>query len=178
MSFQPIPQASKPGKRLWLVVGALLLLGGGGYWWFQSRSGGPPGGAMMGQMPPAPVKWQVLEPTEVRDFTTLMGTLEAPKGMEIDSEIDGRVEEILVREGQRVEQGQVLFRIDNDVLQTQLLEAQANLAAARAQLAELEAGSRQEDVAAAAAQLRQAQTRLANAQGGPVPRKLPRPKLN
>ncbi|AGF50338.1 sll1053 [Synechocystis sp. PCC 6803] len=172
LSFQPIPQASKPGKRLWLVVGALLLLGGGGYWWFQSRSGGPPGGAMMGQMPPAPVKWQVLEPTEVRDFTTLMGTLEAPKGMEIDSEIDGRVEEILVREGQRVEQGQVLFRIDNDVLQTQLLEAQANLAAARAQLAELEAGSRQEDVAAAAAQLRQAQTRLANAQGGASPEEI------
>ncbi|AIE73311.1 MULTISPECIES: efflux RND transporter periplasmic adaptor subunit [unclassified Synechocystis] len=172
LSFQPIPQASRAKKWLWVAVGGLLLLGGGGYWWFQSRPAGPPAGAMMGQMPPAPVKWEVLEPTNVRDFTTLMGTLEAPKGTEIDSEIDGRVQEILVREGQRVQKGQVLFRIDNDILQTQLLEAQANLAAERAQLAELEAGSRREDIAAAEAQLRQAQTRLANAKGGASPEEI------
>ncbi|MGL4498379.1 MAG: hypothetical protein ACRCU2_04885, partial [Planktothrix sp.] len=61
LSFQPIPQASAKGKWLWLVVGGILLLGGGGYWWLQSRSGGPPVGAMMGQMPPAAVKWETLE---------------------------------------------------------------------------------------------------------------------
>lgn len=172
LSFQPIPQASSKSKWLWLVVGGVILFGGGGYWWFQSRSGGPPMGAMMGQMPPAAVKWETLEITNIQDASLLMGTLEAQKGSQIDSEIDGRVEEISVREGQRVQQGQLLFRIDNDELQTQLLEAQANLAAEKAQLAELEAGSRREDVAEAEAQLRQAQSRLADARGGASPEEI------
>lgn len=41
----------------------------------------------------------MLEFIEVRDFIMLMGMLEVFKGMEIDLEIDGWVEEILVREG-------------------------------------------------------------------------------
>ncbi len=172
LSFQPIPQASNRGKWLWLVMGGVLLLGGGGYWWFQSRSSGPPMGAMMGQMPPAAVKWQTLEITSIEDTSLLMGNLEAQKGTAIDSEIDGRVQEILVKEGQRVQRGQLLFRIDNDELQTQLLEAQANLAAERAQLAELQAGSRREDLAEAEAQLRQAQSRLTNTRGGASPEEI------
>jgi RND family efflux transporter MFP subunit len=127
---------------------------------------------MMGKMPPAPVKWQTLEPTMVIDASLLMGTLEAPQGTAIAPEIDGRIEEILVREGQRVQQGQRLFRINNDVLQTQLLEAQANLAQKQAELTEIKAGTRREDIAQAQAELNQAQSRLANAKAGASPEEI------
>lgn len=176
LSFQPIPQASKKRKWLWLMVGGILVVGGGGYWWFQSRSGSASMGAMTAQMPPPAVKWEVLKINNIQDTSLLMGNLEAQKGTEISSEIDGRIQEILVKEGQRVQRGQLLFRVDNDELQTQLLEAQANLAAEKAQLAELEAGSRREDVAEAEAQLRQAQSSLTNARRGASPQEIAQAK--
>ena len=51
-------------------------------------------------------------------------------------------------------------------LQTELLQARAALASDQAALAELEAGSRSEDIAEAKATLSQAQSQLANVQGG------------
>ncbi|MEB3161047.1 MAG: efflux RND transporter periplasmic adaptor subunit [Synechocystis sp.] len=166
------PPANKPKLLPWLM-GGVLLLGGSGYWWMtQSQASGPPQGGMMGKMPPAPVKWQTLEPTMVMDASLLMGTLEAAKGTAIAPEISGRIQEILVREGQRVERGQVLFRIDNDVLQTQLLEAQANVAQRQAELTELKAGTRREEIAQAQAELNQAQSRLANAKAGSSPEEI------
>ena len=166
------PPVGKPKFLLWLISGALLL-GGGGYWWMnQTQASGPPQGGMMGKMPPAPVKWQTLEPTMVVDASLLMGTLEAAQGTAITPEIDGRIEAILVREGQRVEQGQTLFRIDNDILQGQLLEAQANLAQKQSELTELKAGTRREDIAQAQAELNQAQSRLTDAKKGASPEEI------
>ncbi|MGA1622596.1 MAG: efflux RND transporter periplasmic adaptor subunit [Synechocystis sp.] len=168
------PPPARQGKLLpWLIGGVLLLAGGGGYWWFsQGQANGSPQASMMGKMPPAPVKWQILEPTTVVDASLLMGTLEADKGTAIAPEIAGRIEEIVVNEGQRVQRGQVLFRLDNDVLQTQLLEAQANLAQKQAELTELKAGSRREDIAQAQAELNQTQTRLTNAKKGSSPEEI------
>jgi len=171
------PPSSPSGKfKLlpWLIGGALLF-GGGGYWWAansQSSATGPAKGGMMGKMPPTSVKWQVVEPSMVTEASLLMGTLEAAKGTAIAPEIAGRIQEILVKEGQRVQQGQVLFHIDNDVLQTQLLQAQATLAQEKARLAELQAGTRREDLAQAQAELNQVQSRLANAKKGSSPEEI------
>jgi len=167
------PPAGKPKFLPWAIAAVVILGGGGSYWWLsQSPPGGAPAGAMMGKMPPTAVKWQVIEPSTVVDASLLMGTLEASQGTAIAPEIDGRVQEILVREGQRVERGQVLFRIDNGVLQSQLLEAQANLAQKQSELAELKAGPRAEDIAQAQAQLNQAQSRLTNAKKGSSPEEI------
>ena len=79
--------------------------------------------------------------------------------------VGGRVLEVLVDEGDEVTAlGQVLARLDPVPLQNALLEAQANLAAAQAQLDLMEAGNRQEDVAQALALLRARQAQLTNAQ--------------
>ena len=102
----------------------------------------------------------------------MVGTLEASRAAELSSEIDGRISQILVKEGDLLTQGQVMMRLDTDTLQTELLQARAALAKDQAALAELEAGSRSEDIAEAEATLRQAQSQLANVQGGASPEEI------
>ncbi len=83
------------------------------------------------------------------------GTIEAEEVV-IASEFGGRVKEALVDEGDEVEAGQVLIRLDTDLLQAQIGEGEAALAAARANLARVEAGARPGEIATAGALLEQA----------------------
>jgi multidrug resistance efflux pump len=71
-------------------------------------------------------------------------------------EVVGRVAEMLVERGDRVVQGDVLVRLDDAVLQSQRLQAEAGLAAARANLDRVTAGARPEQIAAAQAALAKA----------------------
>jgi len=83
------------------------------------------------------------------------GTIEAEEVV-IASEFGGRVEEIVAGEGEEVEAGQVLIRLDTDLVESQAGEAEAALAAARAALARVEAGARPGEIATAEAMLEQA----------------------
>lgn len=55
-------------------------------------------------------------------------TLETEKDAEVVAKVGGVVEEIMVEEGQRVEKGQLLARIDDDRLRLEVARAEANLA--------------------------------------------------
>ncbi len=66
----------------------------------------------------------------------------------------GRVAEVPVEVGDVVAEGDVLARLDVEQLALQVAQAQAALTSAEAQLAQLQAGPRQEDVTAAEANLR------------------------
>ncbi len=70
-------------------------------------------------------------------------------------ETSGRIAEMLVDRGDDVRAGDVLVRLDDAVLQSQRLEAEAGLAAAHANLARVLAGARPEEIAAAEAALAQ-----------------------
>ena len=75
----------------------------------------------------------------------------------IAPETSGRIAEMLVDRGDHVQAGDVLVRLDDAVLQSQRLEAEAGLATANANLARVLAGTRPEQVAAARAALSQAE---------------------
>jgi multidrug resistance efflux pump len=75
----------------------------------------------------------------------------------VAAETSGRIAEVVVDRGDRVAAGDVLVRLDDATLQSNLLEAEAGLAAARAHLAQVEAGARVEEIAAAEAALAQAE---------------------
>jgi multidrug resistance efflux pump len=75
----------------------------------------------------------------------------------VASEVSGHVAEMLVERGDRVAVGDKLVHLDGEVLQSQRLEAEAGLAAARANLMRVEAGARSEEIAAAQAALAQAE---------------------
>lgn len=66
------------------------------------------------------VSGMVLRPQLFNDNISLSGTLEANEQIEIRSEVSGVVESINFKEGSKVSQGQVLFKVNDIELQAQL----------------------------------------------------------
>jgi len=87
---------------------------------------------------------------------TASGFIEGEE-VRVASEVSGRIVEMAVDRGDRVTAGQVLVRLDDAVLQSQRRQAEAALAAARANLARVRAGARPQEIAAARAALAQAE---------------------
>ena len=86
----------------------------------------------------------------------LSGNIEVTEA-QLGFKISGRVIERPVSEGDRVQAGQLIARLDDAEQKEQLALRRAELAGAQAALAELEAGSRPQEIAAAAAALRSAE---------------------
>lgn len=97
--------------------------------------------------------WAVRRPADGRLAVT--GTIEAIQ-VDVGAKITGRIVELTVREGQPVERGQLLARLDSEELTAEAWRADAALATAEAQLRDLLAGSRTQEIEQARAALRQA----------------------
>jgi multidrug resistance efflux pump len=80
----------------------------------------------------------------------------------------GRLAEVAVKEGETVQAGQVLLRLDDASLQAALAQAEAALTRAQAQLAQTQAGAREAQVAQAEAGVARAAAALAQAKAGPT----------
>ncbi len=91
---------------------------------------------------------------------------------EVSFKIPGRVIERLVAEGETVQAGQVVARLDDSELVREVGLRRAEVAAPEAVLAELEAGSRPEEIAQAEGAVRQAQARLAELEAGSRPEEI------
>ncbi|MEH1966223.1 efflux RND transporter periplasmic adaptor subunit [Nostoc sp.] len=176
---QPLLERSPktPQKPRWpLMLGIVLLIAGVGFgwrWWQTSDASNAPSGAgaPAGQ-PIASVKLATVETETVQESSEFIGSLEAPRSVIIKPQVEGRVTQIFVQEGNRVQQGQVIISLESDNVQAQLLQAKAGLEQAQARLAELKAGTRQEEIAQARAQLAQAQARFRDAQSGSQPEEI------
>lgn len=81
----------------------------------------------------------------------------------VSSRVSARVEDLLVQEGDEVQAGQVLAKLDSKELEAQVAQAKASLATAQAKLAGLKAGNRPQQVAQAGAAIEQAAANLENA---------------
>src|SRR5467141_4193771 len=120
--------------------------------------GGAAGGAPMG----LPVEVVVARMDTVRDEISATGQIEAVQSIDLRPEVDGRIVEIVIREGQEVEQGTPLFKVDDAQLRAQVaqLEAQRDLAQqalARAKDLAQQNASSTADLAKAEAEARSAQ---------------------
>jgi HlyD family secretion protein len=73
----------------------------------------------------------------------------------------GRVAELFVREGDTVQQGQLIARMDSEQIQAQVRQFQAALERAESELAQKLAGNRQEDIAKAEADVEKFRSQLA-----------------
>ena len=93
------------------------------------------------------------------------GTVEASELIPVNSEVTGlQIQEILIDEGAQVERGQVLARLKDDTIQAEYLQAQAAVDGAQARLAELEAGTRSEEIARAQERVNSATAEVQQAQ--------------
>ncbi|PLZ31392.1 efflux transporter periplasmic adaptor subunit, partial [Fischerella thermalis WC542] len=108
-------------------------------------------------------------PVEAKDVTlriTASGKVVPAQSVNISPKQPGIVAELRVEQGDRVQKGQVLAVMDSADVNAQILQYQASLDQAKAQLAEAQAGSRPQEIAQARARLAQAQAQLDQARAG------------
>lgn len=116
--------AASPRKRLPLIIAvivAIALVVGGGYWWISKQ------------------RWEKTDNAFVEADTVMV----APR-------ISGQVIEVLVKDNQTVEAGQILVRLDDADAKAALAEAEADLAALKAAVSNVDAQLAQQQAAIAA----------------------------
>ena len=117
--------------RLWIgVAAAVLLIAALAAWWFARDPGIEVTVAVARAMPATSAGTSVLDAT---------GYVTARRQATVSAKITGKVREVRIEEGQRVEAGDILATLDDAETRVDVALREAQVAAARAQLAEAEA---------------------------------------
>ncbi|TGD42101.1 secretion protein HlyD, partial [Salmonella enterica subsp. enterica serovar Poona] len=112
-----------------LAIAAIVAVIAGGTWWYQSRQD---------------------------DGLTLYGNVDI-RTVNISFRVGGRLASLNVDEGDAIKAGQVLGELDHAPYENALMQAKAGVSVAQAQYDLMLAGYRDEEIAQAAAAVRQAQ---------------------
>lgn len=147
-----------------LVAGAAL-----GIALLLSACGAQPAAKSVAAPPPAPaarVAAETVRRGDIQQTLSYGGDIHAREQVSVVPKGSGRVDQILVDVGSRVEPGDTLAILEQDGPQIAVLQARAQLAGAQAKLATLLTGPRAEDIDAARAGADQQRTRLANMRSG------------
>ncbi|MGJ3251391.1 MAG: efflux RND transporter periplasmic adaptor subunit [Elainellaceae cyanobacterium] len=110
-----------------------------------------------------PLAVETLTVEAVDSYTTsrsYTGEIAALRSSDLGFTRGGELVQVLVEEGDRVTTGQPLAQLDTQNLLTQRRQLEAQIAEAQARLLELERGARQEDIAAAQADVRDIESQL------------------
>lgn len=140
-------------KRWWIIVVTAVVLIGAGLLAWRRLAGGE------AQAAEAPETTLVRRGTLQR-MVEGTGSLAAAAEVTLALPVGGRVAAVLVEEGQRVQAGQPLLRLETDELALQLAQAEASLRSAEANLDKVLAGARAEDITVAGNGLAQAYASL------------------
>ncbi|MBI2462108.1 MAG: efflux RND transporter periplasmic adaptor subunit [Candidatus Rokubacteria bacterium] len=120
----------------------------------------------------AALGWRALADREAgRRAVKVSGTVEATR-VEVAAKISGRILAIAVREGEAVVPGQLLVRLDDEELEAAAARLAAALGTARAELRDLEAGARREELEEAQAAVARARARLRDLEAGARPEEI------
>lgn len=132
------PTTNKTSKKKVAIIAGLLtvlIAASAGGWWYYSAS------------------------RVSTDDARVKGTI-----VPVSSKIQGRIVEVLVDNGAKVEPGMVLAKLDSSELEAQLEQAKASLTAAKSKLALAQAGNRSQQIAQAGAGTEEAAASLADAE--------------
>ena len=103
---------------------------------------------------------------------TASGAVQPIQRVNLSPKNQGRLAELYVKQGDRVQAGQIIARMESRDLEAKLRQAQARLKNSKANLAKQETGSRPEEIAAARARLNQVEARLSQLQVGSRPEEI------
>src|SRR6478735_6001768 len=106
--------------------------------------------------------YQKYKPNQKKKDNSYAGNVDV-RDVTLAFRVAGRVDEVLKTEGDRVQPGDVLARLDSAPLKLALAQAQAALDVAAAQVKNVEAGARREDISQARARLAESKAALARA---------------
>ncbi len=135
----PAPGRRSRGRRPIAIVVLLLtaLLIAGYLAWMRSAEHGRAAATAIDEAKrPVPVRTAVVEARDMPVRIEEIGTVEPLATVAVKSRIDGLVVHVGFNEGDYVQAGDVLFKLDDRTARAQLAEAQANLARDKAQLAD------------------------------------------
>ena len=141
----------------WIVAGVLLLLALGAWEWLAPRINAAP----LVEVQRAAAVSAANAPNGV--VLNATGYIVAAHKIELAAKVVGKVSWIGVDKGDRVKEGQVLVRLEDDEYQAYLRQARGQLDNLQAKLDEATHGSRPEEVAQALANLNSAKADLDNA---------------
>lgn len=99
--------------KKFIIISIVILVAAAGSWWFFFKTDAQPSQAEMNQQQPPPQKIPV-DVGEVKNTIYATGSMEAEAREEVDAEVNGEVENIAVEEGQTVEEGDLLYTIDDE----------------------------------------------------------------
>jgi HlyD family secretion protein len=105
---------------------------------------------------------------ETKDLTVRIaasGEVQPVQTVNLSPKTAGRIVQLLVDQGDRVTQGQVVARMDSSDLEAERAQAQARVAEAQANLDKLRAGTRVEEVAQSEAELNRAKAEVDRVRG-------------
>jgi membrane fusion protein, multidrug efflux system len=129
-----------------LIFAVIAVIAGGGYWYWDRQNGATAAesqpkaekakgkGKGKGERGPITVKatQAVMKPMPV--LIEAVGTVEPEHSVQIRAQVNGVLQQVQFKEGDRVKAGQVLFQIDPRTFQAQYNQALAQLARDKAQL--------------------------------------------
>jgi len=156
---------SEMHKRVAIVIAVIAALAIGAVA-MNARGGSEPKPATEVKPQPTAAAVTVAEArkADVAVEVTATGTVTALREAKIAAKSPGRVAAVLVKEGQRVNAGAPLMRLDTAELAAQEAQARADLAAASARLTQLQTGARPEERTQSADAYTQAQAAVRVAQ--------------
>jgi RND family efflux transporter MFP subunit len=116
-------------RRTWTALGGLAAAGAAGWFLLGADDAPPPA--------PPPPSVTVAQPLQqsITEWDAFIGRFEASRSVEVRPRVAGQITAVHFRDGQFVRAGQPLFTIDRRPYAAALGEAQADVAAARSELA-------------------------------------------
>ncbi len=130
------PPRTPRRRRWWVLLGVVVLVAA--VWVVRARlsvrPAASPGRSGAQAARPVPVVAATLARRDVPIYLEGLGNVTAFKTVAVKAQVDGRLDQVLFREGQAVRKGQVLAQIDPRPFQVQLHQAEGALARDEAQL--------------------------------------------
>lgn len=111
-------------RRTLIIIAGVTISAGLIYWQLASTST-PDSSTRPAAPQPVPVSIAVVTRQDVPIYLTGLGTVQASLTIDIRSQVDGTLQEVLFAEGQNVKKGDVLARIDPRLFQAALDQAKA-----------------------------------------------------
>ncbi|HBZ42697.1 MAG TPA: efflux RND transporter periplasmic adaptor subunit [Maritimibacter sp.] len=130
-------EPKKRAKWPWVVLVLLIAGGAGGYLYTQQPMESVEVVEEVEQITVvqlAPYEVETLAPMTLEETLRMTGSLTPAQQVHLSAEVSARLVSVSVREGDRVEQGDVLAEFDVDTLENQLAQALSNAQATRVQV--------------------------------------------
>jgi RND family efflux transporter MFP subunit len=126
-----------------VVIALVAVVFAGGLYWLLRAGSDAPGAAAAGSAaagrPTLAVELGAVARQAMSDVVTVVGNLEGQASVDVSSKVNGRLEDVAVRIGDRVAKGGLLARVESREIAEQVRQAEASFDVARATVRQREA---------------------------------------